>query len=104
MSSVDVEDKGLGTRMTGTYQVLDQGQQQDFGTAFSPTSPKAGDTMETNNLGDLAPPRSGSPECLLPENGLNQNEHVLGNTEPSPIEHVPEKMENGPSMLLLLIY
>ena len=73
--------------MTGTYQVLDQDKGPEYGTPFSPTSPKSGDTTETNDLGDHSgdlSPRSRSPECLLPENGLIENEHEPEEKEPSP--------------------
>lgn len=80
--SLSVEDKDLGTRMTGTYQVLDGDKGPEYGTPFSPTSPKAGDATETNDLGN-ASPRSRSPECLPSENGLNENEHVPAEKEPN---------------------
>lgn len=92
MSDLDVEGKDLGTRMTGTYQVLDQDKGPEYGTPFSPTSPKSGDTTETNDLGDHDGdliPRSRSPECLLPENGLIENEHEPEEKEPSPSPQDP---------------
>ena len=84
--SLSVEDRNVGTKMTGTYQVLDGDKGPEYGTPFSPTS---GETIETNDLGnsnDLgeSSPRSRSPELSLPsENGLAENEHVSTEKETS---------------------